>query len=385
MLIAIFVGVLVILMLCGIPVAFSMAATAFVSAVFLWGFEGVPLHILTQQTVSGVNSFTALAIPLFLLAGQLMNGSDITNRIFRFCQSCVGNLRGGLGHVNILCSVIFSGMSGTAAADAAGLGAMEIKAMTDAGFDKEFSVAVTGASSLIGPIIPPSVPMVMYGVIAGVSVSRLFIGGIIPGLLMALGMMGMVYIYSIKRNYPRGDKFSLKRLWTDFRHAILSLLTPVIIIGGIWSGMFTATEASAVAVFYASVLAIFIYRDVTFKQWIEMLKKSVVDCASILLVLGCVSLFGYVLTRTRIPVLLAESVTSITSNPALITIFLVLFLLLIGCFMSTTESILLFTPIFLPLMQQVGINTMVFGVVMCLILMIGQITPPFWNMSVYSK
>lgn len=377
MLIAIFIGVLVILMLCGVPVAFAMSATAFVSAIYLWGLEGVPLHILIQQTVSGVNSFTSLAIPLFLLAGQLMNGSDITNRIFQFCQACVGSLRGGLGHVNVLCSVIFAGMSGTAAADAAGLGTMEIKAMTDAGFDKPFSVAITGASSLIGPIIPPSVPMVMYGVLAQVSVSGLFIGGLVPGILMALGMMAMVYWYSVKRNYPRGAPFSLKKLWNTFRHAILSLMTPIIIIGGIWSGIFTATEASAVAVLYASILSIFIYRDVTPKQWLAMMKKSVLDCAAILLVLGCVSLYGYVLTRTRIPVLLAEGVIAITTNKALITAFLVLFLLFIGCFMSTTESILLFTPIFLPLLHQVGINTMVFGVVMCLVLMIGQITPPF--------
>lgn len=377
MLIVLFVGVLVVLMLCGVPVAFSMAATAFVSAAYLWGFEGVPLHILIQQTVSGVNSFTSLAIPLFLLAGQLMNGSDITNRIFDFCQSCVGSLRGGLGHVNILCSVIFAGMSGTAAADAAGLGTMEIKAMTDAGFDKEFSVAVTGASSLIGPIIPPSVPMVMYGVIAGVSVSSLFIGGILPGILMALGMMVMVYIYSVKRNYPRGEPFSIKRLGRTFRHSILSLMTPVIIIGGIWSGVFTATEASAVAVLYASVLALFVYRDMKLSQWIGLLRKSVLDCASIMLVLGCVSLYGYVLTRTRIPVLLAQSVISMTTDKVLVTVILLVFLLFIGCFMSTTECVLLFTPIFLPLMQQVGINITVFGIVMCLVLMIGQITPPF--------
>ncbi len=377
MLIAIFVGVLILLMLLGVPVAFAMAATAFVSAVYLWGFEGLPLHILIQQTVSGVNSFTSIAIPLFLLAGQLMNGSDITNRIFSFCQACVGSLRGGLAHVNVLCSVIFAGMSGTAAADAAGLGAMEIKAMTDAGFDKEFSVAVTGASALIGPIIPPSVPMVMYGVLAGVSVSGLFIGGILPGLMMALGMMIMIYFYSIKRNYPRGEPFSLKHLWETFRHAILSLLTPAIIIGGIWTGIFTATEASAVAVLYASILALFIYRDMKLRQWIDLLKKSVVDCAAIMLVLGCVSLYGYVLTRTRIPVLLAEAVVSVTTDKVIITVILILFLLLIGCFMSTTECVLLFTPIFLPLMQQVGIDISVFGVVMCLVLMIGQITPPF--------
>ena len=377
MLIVLFVGVLVVLMLCGVPVAFSMAATAFASAVYLWGFEGIPLHILIQQTVSGVNSFTSLAIPLFLLAGQLMNGSDITNRIFAFCQSCVGSLRGGLGHVNILCSVIFAGMSGTAAADAAGLGTMEIKAMTDAGFDKEFSVAVTGASSLIGPIIPPSVPMVMYGVIAGVSVSSRFIGVILPCIIMALGMMIMVYIYSVKRNYPRGAPFSIKRLWNTFRHSFLSLLTPLIIIGGIWSGLFTATEASAVAVLYASILALFVYHDMKIPQWFDLLKKSVLDCASIMLVLGCVSLYGYVLTRTRIPILLAQGVSSITTDKVLVTIILLVFLLLIGCFMSTTECVLLFTPIFLPLMQQVGIDITVFGIAMCLILMIGQITPPF--------
>ncbi|MDF2523375.1 MAG: siaM, partial [Clostridiales bacterium] len=308
MLITIFVGGLLFFMLCGVPVAFAMGGTALISGIYLWGFEQIPINILAQRLLSGTNNFTTLAIPLFLLAGQLMNGSSITDRIFKFCQNLVGNVPGGLGQVNVLGSVIFSGMSGTAAADAAGIGSMEIKAMKDAGFDLPFSVAVTGASSLIGPIIPPSVPMVMYGVLAGVSVTGLFIGGILPGLIMALGMMVQVHIYSVKRNYPRGDKLNLKNLWESFKQAFFPLLTPVIIIGGIWSGVFTATEAAGVAVAYALVISLFVYRSISIKDTIALFKKSIVDCASILFVLGCVSMYGYVLTRTRLPEVLADGV-----------------------------------------------------------------------------
>lgn len=373
----IFLGVFVLFMLLGVPVAFAMGGTALVCSAVLWGLGGVPLPILTQQVVAGVNSFTTLAIPLFLFAGKLMNTGGITDRIFNFCQKLVGHLPGGLGHVNVLASVIFSGMSGTAAADAGGLGSMEIKAMEDQGFDTGFSVAVTGASSLIGPIIPPSVPMVTYGVLSGTSVSALFIGGILPGLLMALSMSGLVVFYSIRRNYPRCARATFKELLHEFGRAILPLLTPVIIIGGIWTGVFTPTEAAGVATTYAFIIIVFVYQEMRIKEVWFMAKETVVDCVAVLSIVAFVTVYGYVLTRTRIPQILAEAVFEFTSDPTLIILLLVAFLLVVGCFMSTMESILLFTPIFYPLLNEAGVNLLVFGVIMCLVLMVGQLTPPF--------
>ncbi len=373
----IFIGVFIVLMLIGVPVAFAMGGTAFISAIILWGIDGMPIDILIQRVAYGCNNFTNLAIPLFLLAGQLMNGGSITKRIFSFAQSCVGHLPGGLGHVNVLASIIFAGMSGTATADTAGLGTIEIKAMSDAGFDKEFSVAVTGASGLIGPIIPPSVPMVMYGVISGVSVGALFIGGIIPGLLMGVAMCILVYVYAVKRNYPRCDKISFKQFSRGLYEAIPVLLAPVIIIGGIWTGIFTATEAAGVVVIYALFLDMIVYKDLTIASFWKIIKSVAIDSATILIIIACVSVYGYVLTRTRIPMILAEAIFAVTTNPFIILILLNLFLLVVGCFMSTMESIILLTPILVPLCEQAGINTMVFGVIMCLNLMIGQLTPPF--------
>ncbi|MGI6084428.1 MAG: TRAP transporter large permease [Acetivibrionales bacterium] len=374
---AIFIGLFIAFMLLGVPVAFAMGGTALISALILWGIGDLPTAILVQRLVAGTNSFTMLGVPLFLLAGQLMNGGSVTQRIYDFSHKLVGHLPGGLGHVNVLGSVIFSGMSGTAAADAAGIGTLEIKAMTDRGFDKEFSTAVTGASSLIGPIIPPSVPMVMYGIISGVSISSLFLGGIIPGLLMGLSMSAMVWYYAVKRNYPVEKKATFKEIVHAVRRGFLPLMAPVIIIGGIWTGVFTPTEAAGVAVFYAVILNMFVYRDVTPKQLWQILKNVFIDSACILFVIACVSVYSYVLVRTQIPMILAEGLFAITRNPLGIMIILNIFLLIVGCFMSTAESIMIFTPIFIPMLEQAGIDPLAFGVIMCLNLMIGQLTPPF--------
>ncbi len=377
MVIAIFVIAFVVFLLLGVPVVFSLGGTAIVSAIALWGIEGIPFEVMAQSMVSGMDSFTTIGIPLFLLAGSLMNAGTITDRIFDFAQAVVGHVRGALGYVNILASVIFSGMSGSAASDAAGLGQIEIQAMEKHGYDTDFAVAVTGASALISPIIPPSVPMVTYGVLAGTSVTRLFIGGIVPGIMMAVGMAALVWYYSRKRNYPKGERLTSKQFWRTIKEAILPLMTPIIIIGGIWSGKFTPTEAAAITVLYAIILSVVIYRCMSLRALWQTLQKALLDCACIVFVMGGVSMYGYVLTRTRVPILLANTIAEITTNPLIILIILNFFFLICGCFMSTLESIILFTPIFLPLLQQVHVDLTVFGVIMCVNLMIGQLTPPF--------
>ena len=377
MVISIFTIAFIVLLLMGLPVVFALGCTAILSGIAIWGLEGLPLDILAQRMISGLDTFTMLGIPLFLLAGRLMNAGTISDRIFNFAQSLVGHYPGGLGHVNVIASVIFSGMSGSAAADAAGLGQIEIRAMVKQGYDVDFSAGVTGASALISPIIPPSVPMLTYGILAGCSVTRMFIGGIVPGLMMAIGMCVLVAYYAKKRNYPKCAPTTWSEFVVNLKQAFLPLLTPVIIIGGIWTGFFTPTEAAGVVVFYAFILIVFVYRCMTPRDLWAELKKSMIDCSCVLFVMAGVNLYGYVLTRTRIPLYLANWIVGLTDDGLMIIIALNIFLLVIGCFMSTLESIMLFTPIFIPILNAIGYDPVVFGVMMGVNLMIGQLTPPF--------
>ena len=289
----------------------------------------------------------------------------------------MGHIRGGLAHVNVLASFIFSGMSGAAAADVAGLGQIEIKAMEDAGYDKDFSCAVTGASATIGPIVPPSIPLVLYGVLACTSVTRLFIGGLIPGILMAITLMIHCSIIAKKRKYPKGDRFRLNHLIKSFKRAFLPLLTPVIIIGGIWTGIFTPTEAAGVAALYAAVLGIFIYKEVKLKNLIFLFRNVAMTSVAILFILACAKIYNMALTRTQVPELVTNFLFSITENRLVMLLLLNLVLFIFGCFMSTAATLTLLVPLFAPLLPKFGIDLTHFGVVMVLNLMIGQLTPPF--------
>ena len=376
MILTVFIGGFVVLLLIGVPVSFGLMATAFFTGFVMWGFD-LPVTVFAQRTVGGINNFTILAIPLFLLAGKLMNAGTITDRIFNFCKSLVGHLPGGLAYVNVMASVIFAGMSGSAVADIAGLGVIEIKAMTDNGYDMEFSVAVTAASSLVNPVIPPSLAMVMFGVLSGASITAMFLGGIVPGLLMAASISVLVFVYSVKRKYPRGQKPSLPDIIHNSLRAFLPLMCPLIIIGGIWTGVFTPTESAGIAVFYSFILIMFVFRALKWKELWVVLREALVDCTSIVFIIGCISAYGYVLTRTRVPYLLVEWVTGITTDPLLITFLLHIFFLVCGMFMSTMEAIILFTPVITPLLQHTGIDLVAFGVVCVINLMIGQLTPPF--------
>ena len=265
---SIFFLLLIALLMIGIPVGYCIGLTSIIALVIKWGYPSLSFGLIAQMLVYGINNFPILAVPLFMLAGAIMNLGGVSARIFEFAESLVGHIRGGLAHVNVLASFIFSGMSGAAAADAAGLGQIEIKAMTDAGYDRDFSCAVTAASSTIGPIVPPSVPLVLYGVLASASVSRLFIGGIIPGVLMVIALMALCAIISKKRNYPKGKNFSISNVWFTLRRAFFPIMTPVIIIGGIWSGVFTPTEAAAVAALYALILGI-LFKEIKFKALVR--------------------------------------------------------------------------------------------------------------------
>ncbi len=367
---------LVALLLIGIPVGYCIGITSIVALVIKWGYPSLSFGLIAQMLVYGINNFPILAVPLFLLTGAIMNIGGISTRIFDFAGSLVGHIRGGLAHVNVLASFIFSGMSGAAAADAAGLGQIEIKAMVDAGYDRDFSCAVTGASATIGPVVPPSVPLVLYGVLATTSVSRLFIGGLVPGLLMVLALMGLCAVIAKKRNYPKGDSFSLKRIAQTFIRAFFPILTPVIIIGGIWSGVFTPTEAAAVAALYALILGL-IFRELKFKELLDTFRSVSINGSAILIILACAMIYNSALTRTQVPEVVTNLLFSISDKPLVILLLLNITILIAGMFMSTAETITLFTPLIAPLLPKFGIDPIHFGVMMVLNLMIGQLTPPF--------
>jgi len=371
-----FLGIMIFLFVCGFGVPYAIGFTSLVLFVIDRGITGIPYDIVAQRMVGGANSFTLLAIPFFLLAGKLMNTGGITNKIFRFANEVVGRLPGGLGVANILTSVIFAGMSGSAVADCAGLGTIEIRAMEDEGFDTPFAAGVTAASSTIGPVIPPSVPLIMFGVMGEASIAALLVAGIIPGILMGLSMSILVILISIKRNYPRNDSVSLKRIWASFKDAFLPILTPVILIGGIMSGIFTATEAAVVASFYALILCVFVYRELNLKLFINICRDTIRESALILFIVGASNLYGYLLTRSRIPTLLMDTVFGLTTNKYVILILVNVFLLIVGCFMECNAAIMILAPILTPMCSSVGIDPVQLGVIMVLNLMIGLLTPP---------
>ncbi len=373
----VFVGVLILLMVIGVPVAFALGFTNLVALILDRGISNIPFDVIAQRLVYALDNFPVLAVPFFLLAGKLMNVGGITDRIFSFVNCLVGYVRGGLGHVNVVASMIFAGMSGSATADAAGLGVVEIRAMNEAGYDLNFSTGITASSAMIGTIIPPSIPMVLYAVLAEVSVAELFMGGLIPGILMGLSLMVLVAYFSIKRKYAKGRLPTWRELFFAFFRASLALLTPVIIIGGIWGGIFTPTEAGAVSVFYAVFLACILYRELSPAKLLETMVDTMRDLAKILFILACGSFYGWLLIRFRIPYVLTEYIISITANPLGIVIIVNIFFLFVGCFLSTVVSITIFTPLIMPLIKQVGIDPIYFGVIMAFNLTLGNITPPF--------
>lgn len=353
------------------PVAFCMLCSSLIYSLI----HGESLNMILSRAISGSSSFTLLALGFFILAGNIMNRGGVTDKIFGFCEKLVGWIPGGLGHANVAASVIFAGMSGSAVADAGGLGAIEIKAMVDSGYDEDFAVAVTGASSCIGPIIPPSISAVVFAVASGVSIGQMFIGGIIPGLVMALTLMVYIYIVSKKRNYPRTPFPKARELGSSFVKSFPALLTPVIILGGITLGFCTPTEASVVAVVYAVILG-FISKDLKLKDIPEILDDTVVLTMGVLLIVSCANSFGYIITTAQMPQKLAEAFLGVVTNKYVALILINLFLLVVGMLMESLSALVILVPILMPVITAVGIDPLHFGIVMILNITIGMLTPP---------
>lgn len=372
------VGILIIvlflvLLLLRVPAAFCMLITTLVYALVE---QSVPQSFIPQAMVSGSASYTIMAAPFFILVGELMNSSGITKRLFKFANVLVGHITGGLGHVNVLASVFFSGVSGSAIADAAGLGNVEIKAMVDEGYDPDFSVGITAASSTIGPIIPPSSPMVLYGIMSGTSIGALFMAGIPTGILMAGFMMLVVYIISKKRNYPKSRRATLPEIWKAFKEAFWALLSPLILIVGMLSGFATPTETAAVAAAYSLFLGVVIYKEMTWQSLMDIMRNSIKSIGMVMLLIATGTVFAWMIGTEKVAEKSAELLFSLTSNPYLILLLINLFLLFVGTFMETTSALLVTLPVLLPIVKIIGMSTVQFGVIMVLLVMIGMLTPP---------
>jgi len=369
----ILIFVFLAILLAGVPVFIALAFSSLLYTHFL---AGIPDFVILHRMAGGIDSFPLLAVPFFILAGNLMNSAGITNRIYDFAAASAGWMRGGLAQVNIIGSMIFAGMSGTAIADAAGLGTIEIKAMKDHGYDTEFAVGVTAASATLGPIIPPSLPFVIYGMMANVSIGALFLGGVVPGLFMMACMMGYVYYCARRYGMGRDQAFSLRVLGVTFVAAFPALLTPAIIIGGMTFGWFTPTEAAIAACAWALMLGVLLYRTMSWKQFYKVTMDTIETTAGVLLIVGAASLFGWVLTTTRVAEAAAEALLTLTTNRYIILLLINLLLLAIGCFLEPIASISILVPILMPILAKVGIDPVHFGVVMTLNLMIGLLHPP---------
>jgi tripartite ATP-independent transporter DctM subunit len=363
---------LAVLLLIGAPVFVAIAGASIVYIVI----NGIPPLIAIQKMVSGVDSFPLLCVPFFVLAGSLMNAGAITDRLFEFAHRMVGHWRGGLGQVNVLNSMIFSGMSGTAIADAGGLGAMEIRAMRNRGYDMPFAVGISAASATLGPVIPPSLPLVVYGFAAGVSVGQLFLAGIIPGILMALALHVQVAWYARRRNYPVEPRATWGERLVALKTSALALLMPIIIMGGIVLGVATPTEAASVAAAYALLIGVFVYRSLGLKSVLSSLVETVETTSVVMLMVGASSLFGWILVRENAAQEFTRIMLGAIQEPWQALLILNLILLVAGMFLETIAIILIAVPIFMPVLIQFGIDPVHFGIVMVLNLMIGLMTPP---------
>jgi len=365
---------LTVLLLVGVPIAYSIGGAG-----ILYMLLRDPLFLMTipQRIWSGTNSFIIIAMPLFMLAGELMNRSGLTKRLMDFSMLLVRPIRGGLGEVNVVASMIFGGISGSSVADTSALGSIEIPAMVKAGYPLGFSTGVTVASSTMGMIIPPSVPMLMYAMVSGASVGKLFLAGMVPGILIGVSQLSLTYIISRKNGWhPKPYKITRQEVYKTSKDGLLTLLMPLFIILSVTLGIATASESAGIAVLYAMVLGLFIYRELKIKDIITSLKKTAIMSSSIMIIGGFTMIFTWILAVEQVPTMIARFLLSANIHPLLIFLFLDLLILFVGTFLDVTPCILLLVPILLPVMRQFGMNELQFGAVMIVGLAIGLVTPP---------
>jgi C4-dicarboxylate transporter DctM subunit len=363
----------VFFLLIGVPIAFILGLTPLM-AMMVQG--NTPLILAAQQIFTGIDSPILMAVPFFILAGNIMSASGMTGRLLGFCNILVGWLRGGLAYITVVISMIFAGITGAAVADVSAVGSILIPAMKKEGYDTDFSAAVTATSSTIGPIIPPSIPFIIYGVLGEVSIASLFLAGFVPGIMLGLFQMAVVAIYAKKRGYPKGGLPTFKQAVKAIVDAALVLMLPIIILGGILSGVFTPTESACIAVAYALLISLFVYRDVRIRDLGKILIDTGATSSLVMLVISMASIFSWLLAAEEIPQRVTEAILTLTTNKYVILLLINAVLLLVGTFMETTASLIILTPVLLPLMKQIGVDPLHFGVIIVLNLVIGLTTPP---------
>ena len=360
-----------------IPIALGMIMSSIFYCLLAPG-PATGMQMAARQFLSSLNvKFILIAVPLFVFAAKVMNTGAVTEKIFRFANNLVGRWRGGMGHVNVVASIIFSGMTGSAVADASGLGIMEIEAMRKHGYDDSFSCAITAASATIGPIFPPSIPMIFYAMLSGASIGKLFIGGMIPGILIGLALMAYIAFIAQKRNYPRGERYTFKQFVKNTIIAFPALMTPVILLGVIYTGVVTPTEAGALAGIYALLISVLVYRSLGIKQLLDVIIDTAKTTGVLTVIVGAAFSFSYIVALEHIPGLFSNLLLSITSNKYVLLLVINILFIILGMFIDTMAITLVFIPMVLPLVKMLGIDLVHFGVVIVLNMMIGLSTPPF--------
>jgi len=362
----------VLLLFFGVPIAYSMGIS---SAIAIVTCSDVPWLVLPQRIFVAIDSFPMMAIPLFILAGELMNGGGITKRIVSFSSSLVGHITGGLAHVNIVGSMFFAGISGSAAADTASLGSILIPAMVKDGYEPAFAVAVTASAGTIGPIIPPSILMIIYGSITGISIGALFLGGFVPGVLIGLALMITAYIIARKRGYKAAVKATMAQRWIAFKGSILALIMPCIILGGILSGVFTATEAGVVALVYGLIVG-FATKELKLNQLKKIFVDSAITSATVMYVIGSAQIMGWILAREQFPQYIVKTLLSISNNGTVIFLLIAFVLFILGFFVDATALLIILAPVFVPVVNMFGYDPVQFAVVAIMTLLVGGVTPP---------
>lgn len=357
----------------GMPIAFSLGVSSVATLQF---GSDLPLRLVAQRLFAGADSFPLMAIPFFMLAGALMETGGISRRLVDFAHSLVGFVWGGLGMVAVVAAMFFAGISGAAAADTAAVGAVSIPAMIRKGYDKGFAAAVQAAGGTIGVIIPPSIPMIIFGVVGGVSIGKMFLGGFIPGVLIGASLMGLSYFQAKKRGYAKETFVGFREIGRTFLSAVWALIMPGIILGGILGGVFTPTEAAVVAALYGLLAGLFIYKELKIKDLPQIFAKAAVSTSTVMLLIATANIFGWILTAERVPQSVAAYLVTLTSSPWVLYALILVCLLIVGTFMETSASLIILTPVFLPVVQKFGIDPVHFGVVMVSALAIGMLTPP---------
>ena len=368
------IGVFALVFILRVPLALGMLATGFTYLAISGGTMSI---VATNMINSYYAGFTIIAVPLFIFTANAMNSGKITERLFAFCDGLVGRFRGGMGHVNVLCSLIFAGMTGSAIADVSGLGKIEIEAMNKQGYDPEFSCAVTGASAVLGPIFPPSQIMLIYSMLSGASVGALFMAGLVPAVLIAAALMIYVAYISHKRQYPYGMRYTLRQFLVVTLKAIPALLTPIILLGGIYTGVMTPTESAAIAGLYALIVSMAVYRAVGWRELWKILRESAIDVGRISIIVGAASCLKYIFAREKLAEMLGSFLVGTISSKPLFLLLVLLFFLVLGMFLETSTIVLVFTPLILPTLETFGIDLVHYGIITTVGVMLGLCTPPY--------